>query len=313
MNYIKTNSHDSTLITHDVLQNYDNKVIINTDIEIQNIKEKKPEQLLSIKEHLNINRKNEEQKKCFWDKNNMSCYELNNNHFDGMKKLSIIFKNYKSKMYKRGRFCFIKLFNDIYCNSKSDTILEPDIKAVLIESYKKYIPLFGENIIYNVFKNEGKNLKPDKGIAYISHIEDQNEKIRTNQDELQNIIGNALINYINSDIYLLTLLDLLLLGIYYNIGIMCVYDYNQNAKKRNSVQFITNKENMKEFDKYIILKIARNPNIVKDRTNIEPSKNMLIINNDDTIFHTEDTLKNIENTNIEYISFEDYITKKRRI
>ena len=80
-------------------------------------------------------------------------------------------------------------------------------------------------------------------------------------------------------------------------------------KKRNSVQFITNKENMKEFDKYIILKIARNPNIVKDRTNIEPSKNMLIINNDDTIFHTEDTLKNIENTNIEYISFEDYITK----
>ncbi len=36
---------------------------------------------------------------------------------------------------------------------------------------------------------------------------------------------------------------------------------------------------------------------------------MLIINNDDTIFHTEDTLKNIENTNIEYISFEDYITK----
>ena len=126
---------------------------------------------------------------------------------------------------------------------------------------------------------------------------------------MKNIIGNALINYINSDIYLLTLLDLLLLGIYYNIGIMCVYDYNQNAKKRNSVQFITNKENMKEFDKYIILKIARNPNIVKDRTNIEPSKNMLIINNDDTIFHTEDTLKNIENTNIEYISFEDYITK----
>ena len=281
--YIKSNSHDNALLIHDKIQKYDNKVVIDKNIEIKKVEEKKKNTAITF------TITNIPETKCFE-------YVM----FNNSEKIGKIFKDSKKRKYKK-RNCLCQEFVDIHNEVKKNEakITIEDVKNTLIELYKNYMQIYGEDMIYNVLKNEGNYLIND-----INKIIDSNTEKNENK-ELNNNISNKFMKHITNNTYNLTLLDFLILGNHYDIGILCVYSYNLNKIKGNSIQFIRNKKS----ENYVVLmKYFRNQNVESDLKPRSPF--YFIINKKDNITHSESTIKNeslIPNINIEYIELDTFI------
>ena len=143
------------------------------------------------------------------------------------KKLDKFFPtDYKNLEYDRHINCGIQLINDIFKLNKIQ-ISKHTIMKELYTQYSKYIEKYQSNI-YGILKNQGKK--------------ESIEKVE------QNIISFE--DYIMSEEYFITELDILLITLHHNIGII-ILDNTMKRGSSTTINFVPNKYN-DQNDYYII-------------------------------------------------------------
>ena len=269
--FIQTNNFDTVLVKHDHLQKYSNKV----QTEKYNIdyddKIDNKEEIKKGKEFIIVDTIEKA------NKTPINCYNIV--EIQGKKLRENILQNYKEREYFRKQFCNYYMLIEIFNNNLTQEI----IKNKLIEQYKTiYLPKYGSKL-FEILANEGQPVN----------------KLLNNTDTID--------NYIASSKHFVTLLDILLLGMAYEIGVLFLYNIKSENKKK-TIQFIRNDI----FSKNIILKQGAQASQHHGDKQLMP-KFSIIIKEDNSIYHNVNDLEKKINDNgyiIEYLSIDDYIDKK---
>ena len=265
--FITTNTHDNSSINHTKLQKYDNK-ISSDDIVISKEKEE------LIKE----TKKEENTGKRFnivSTLNKIKCFNIQD--IRSKKLRDNILKGYKEREYFRSKMCNYFMFNELF----DSTLTNEKIKNTLIEKYKEYLSNYGSKI-YDTLSKEGK---------YI-------DKIKDGKDTLE--------NFIISDKHFLTLLDIMILGLSSNIGVLYFYNIKTEQKKK-IVSFIKNGD----YEKNIILIQSTQPTLHHGDKQLMP-KYSIIIKEDEGIYHDVNELTNKikeNNYTINFYTIDNYINQ----
>ena len=265
--YIYTNTYDNSSIDHTDLQKYNKKINYNDIVLEKEEKEEKNE--MDEKEANKV--KTGKRFNIVTNLKREKCYNIKD--ISSKKLRENILNGYREREYFRSKNCNQFIPSDLF----NKTLTVEEVKNTLIIKYKELLSSYGSKL-YDILLKEGNN---------IDNVKEGKETLESN---------------IISDRYFLTIMDIFILGISSNIGVLY---FNSIITKEKKIIFIKNGN----YEKNIILIQGAKAMLHHGDKQLMP-KFSIVIKEDEDIYHNIDELtdkiKN-NNYNIEFYTIDQYI------